>query len=36
MSDLIKEANALRFYYASDDMLKDKDWLKDAAHIKST
>ena len=34
MSDTIKEANWLRFYYASDDAVKDKDFLKDEAHIK--
>ena len=29
MSDLIKEAKWLRFYYLSDDAVKDKDLLKD-------
>jgi hypothetical protein len=29
MSDLIKEAKWLRFYYSSDDAVKDKDLLKD-------
>ena len=29
MSDLIKEANFLRFYHTSDDAVKDKDFLKD-------
>jgi hypothetical protein len=36
MADLIKEANWLRFYFTSDDAVKDKDILKDQAHLKST
>ena len=36
MADLIKEANWLRFYYTSDDAVKDKDLLKDQAHIKTS
>jgi len=36
MSDLIKEAKWLRFYYSSDDAVKDKDLLKDQAHISFT
>ena len=31
MADLIKEANFLRYYYTSDDAVKDKDYLKDKA-----
>ena len=34
MADLIKEANWLRFYHTSEDAVKDKDFLKDEAHIK--
>lgn len=36
MADLIKEANWLRFYFTSDDAVKDKDLLKDQAHIKTS
>lgn len=36
MADLIKEANWLRFYYQSDDAVKDKDLLKDKAFLKSS
>lgn len=36
MADLIKEANWLRYYYSSDDAVKDKDFLKDQAHIKTS
>ncbi len=36
MADLIKEANWLRFYYSSDDAVKDKDLLKDKAFLKSS
>ena len=32
MADLIKEANFLRYYYTSDDAVKDKDYLKDKAY----
>ena len=31
MADLIRDANYLRFYYTSDDAVKDKDYLKDKA-----
>ena len=31
MSDLLKEINYLRFYYASDDAMKDKDFCKNEA-----
>ena len=34
MSDLLKEANFLRFYYTSDDAVKDKDVLKNKAYLK--
>ena len=34
MSDLLKEANFLRFYYTSDDAVKDKDILKNKAYLK--
>ena len=30
MSDLVKEANYLRFYHTSADMMKDKDMQKNA------
>ena len=33
MADLIKDANYLRFYYTSDDAVKDKDYLKDKAFL---
>ena len=33
MADLIKDANFLRFYYTSDDAVKDKDYLKDKAFL---
>lgn len=36
MADTIREANWLRYYYTSDDACKDKDLLKDQAHIKLT
>lgn len=36
MSDTLKEINWLRFYHQSEDALKDKDILKDQAHIKLT
>ena len=32
MADLIKEANYLRFYHTSEDMLKDKDLCKNDAY----
>lgn len=32
MSDLIKDANLLRFYYTSQDMMKDKDHQKNQLH----
>ena len=34
MSDLIREASWLRYYYQGEDALKDKDVLKDQAHMK--
>jgi hypothetical protein len=34
MSDLIKEASWLRYYYQGEEALKDKDILKDQAHMK--
>ena len=34
MADLIKEVDYLRFYYASDDMGKDKDTCKNMAYEK--
>ena len=34
MSDLIKEANWLRYYYQGEDALKDKDIQKDKVHMK--
>ena len=34
MADLIKEANWLRYYHTSEDAVKDKDFLKDEAHLK--
>lgn len=36
MADLIREANYLRFYHTSEDAMKDKDFLKNEAHIKYT
>jgi hypothetical protein len=36
MSDTLKEINWLRFYHQSEDALKDKDILKDQAHLKLT
>lgn len=36
MADSIREANWLRFYYTSEDAVKDKDFLKNEAHIKLT
>ena len=36
MADSIREVNWLRYYYTSDDAVKDKDLLKDQAHIKLT
>lgn len=34
MADLIKEAAWLRYYHSSEAAVKDKDFLKDEAHIK--
>ena len=31
MSDLLKEVNYLRYYFASDDAMKDKDFCKNEA-----
>jgi hypothetical protein len=36
MADSIREVNWLRFYYTSEDAVKDKDLLKNEAHIKLT
>ena len=36
MADSIREVNWLRYYYTSDDAVKDKDLLKDQAHVKLT
>lgn len=33
MSDLLKDVNLLRYYHTSEDMLKDKDFEKNALHI---
>ena len=32
MSDLLKEVNYLRYYYTSDDAMKDKDFCKNEAY----
>ena len=34
MSDLLKDANVLRFFHTSDDMSRDKDYLKNQLHEK--
>ena len=36
MADSIREVNWLRYYYTSDDAVKDKDLLKDQANVKLT
>lgn len=36
MADLMNEAKFLRFYHTSEDAVKDKDFLKDAAYQKTT
>ena len=33
MSDLVKEAKNLRYYYTSEDALKDKDILKNETFV---
>ena len=34
MSDLLREVNLLRYYHISEEMLRDKDHLKNLAHSK--
>ena len=35
MADLLQDANSLRYYFTSEDALKDKDSLKDQVYFKS-
>lgn len=32
MSDLLKDVNLLRYYYTSEDMMRDKDYNKNDLH----
>lgn len=34
MADSIKDANWLRYYFSSEDAVKDKDLLKDQSYLK--
>lgn len=33
MSDLLKDVNLLRYYYTSEDMMRDKDHNKNELHF---